>query len=527
MIGGTVTSGDVLTLTAYDAGISGGSASVSYTAASGNTTTSIASSLASAVNASSSLSTAGITATSSGSVVHLSSTSQNLTTFAQSTNSGASETIYLALNMNGPQTVLVGGSATSGNVIGITVNDSTLSGGAELVTHTVGSGETPTSIASALSSAINSDSNLQAIGVSASSSGALITVKSLSTGVTSYVASRPSTATETLLVSLNPNGVETAAVGGSATAGDTVSITVYDAGLSGGSKTETYTVLSGDSPQSIASGLASVINGDSSLSSIGISATAVSAVINITSASINSTTYSKTLSGGATETLTLAYSTGNTQSTYNNLNELTATSGGGPTRFAGTTNKPIKSATVNSTAATLPTSTSFNASPVLNIGNNSTTVGATDGANNTVTNPYQVSVKGGPSATLTYDANGNMTSDGTNSYSWDAENRMIKITYPGSGNNSQFVYDGQGRNVSIVETVGGSTTSTKQFVWCGNKRYEARDASSAITAQYFSHGETLGGTVYFFAKDHLGSVHQMTNGTGTVQSQLAYDPFGR
>ena len=37
-----------------------------------------------------------------------------------------------------------------------------------------------------------------------------------------------------------------------------------------------------------------------------------------------------------------------------------------------------------------------------------------------------------------------MTSDGTNSYAWDAENRMIKITYPGSSNFSSFVYDGLG-----------------------------------------------------------------------------------
>ena len=66
-------------------------------------------------------------------------------------------------------------------------------------------------------------------------------------------------------------------------------------------------------------------------------------------------------------------------------------------------------------------------------------------------------------------ADGNMTSDGTNSYSWDAENRLIKITYPGSGNNSQFTYDGFGRNVEIVETVSGSVTSTKQMVWASDK----------------------------------------------------------
>ena len=51
-IGGTVTPGNVFTLTAYNTALLGGSASVIYTAASGNTLTNVASGLASAVNAS-------------------------------------------------------------------------------------------------------------------------------------------------------------------------------------------------------------------------------------------------------------------------------------------------------------------------------------------------------------------------------------------------------------------------------------------------------------------------------------------
>jgi hypothetical protein len=32
---------------------------------------------------------------------------------------------------------------------------------------------------------------------------------------------------------------------------------------------------------------------------------------------------------------------------------------------------------------------------------------------------------------LSFDANGNLLSDGQRNYSWDAENRMVGITYPG------------------------------------------------------------------------------------------------
>jgi len=151
-----------------------------------------------------------------------------------------------------------------------------------------------------------------------------------------------------------------------------------------------------------------------------------------------------------------------------------------------------------------------------------------------------------------------MTSDGVNSYSYDAENRLLSIVYPGSGNHSDFTYDGLGRNVKILEYTSSSLTSTKQFVWCGDKMCnsspcEARDASSTITAQYFPHGETLSGTGYCFTADHLAnptdfasrfiqfrgrtgiifsplftsSIREMTNSSGTVEAQLAYDMYGR
>jgi RHS repeat-associated protein len=164
-------------------------------------------------------------------------------------------------------------------------------------------------------------------------------------------------------------------------------------------------------------------------------------------------------------------------------------------------------------------------------------------------------VKGGPTATLTFDANGNMTADGSgNSYSWDAENRLIKITYPGSGNYSQFAYDGLGRNVLIQEYTASSLTGTRQFVWTENNyRKEARDASSTITGQYFTLGETISSMGYCFTADHVAnptdlasrfdqlrggmgvifsplftsSIREMINSSGTVEAQLAYDMYGR
>ena len=134
--------------------------------------------------------------------------------------------------------------------------------------------------------------------------------------------------------------------------GDTASITIFDAGLSGGTKQKNYPITGIDTTSTIASGLETAINSDSSLSAIGITATAFMNTVDIKSTSTNATTYSQSVttpSGSpGTETVTLCRSTGVVQAFYNNLNEMKATGPGGPTTFSGTTNKPVKSASINS-----------------------------------------------------------------------------------------------------------------------------------------------------------------------------------
>jgi RHS repeat-associated protein len=122
-----------------------------------------------------------------------------------------------------------------------------------------------------------------------------------------------------------------------------------------------------------------------------------------------------------------------------------------------------------------------------------------------------------------------MTSDGTNGYAWDAENRLIKITYPGVNNYSTFGYDGLSRNISIIETTAGSVTSTKQFVWCPEKlRFsDERDASGVLTKKFFDLGQMIGSTKYCYNRDHLESVREQTDSSGAIQSQYQNDPFGR
>lgn len=249
--------------------------------------------------------------------------------------------------------------------------------------------------------------------------------------------------------------------------------------------------------------------------------------MNIKSTSVYATTYTKSLSGGATETITLAPATNVTAYGYNNVNELTSIAPGGAALFKGTANKALKSATVNSNPATLNWTEEFQGNATLSTGNNNIPVAVTDGANNTKTNSYQVVAGTGSSASPTFDANGNMTSDGTNTYAWDAENRLIQVTYPGSGNNSQFTISSIGQNVKIVENSGGSPTSTKQFVWCGMDRAEERGGGGSLSKKFFSRGQTLSGTNYYYLKDHLGTIMEMVDSSGNIQAKYQFDPYGR
>jgi RHS repeat-associated protein len=181
----------------------------------------------------------------------------------------------------------------------------------------------------------------------------------------------------------------------------------------------------------------------------------------------------------------------------------------------------------NLVAATLNTSETFSANPILAAPQNNAAVSAVDGGNNTKTNSYQIAAKGALAQNLSYDLNGNLLSDGSNTYQWDAENCLIQINYPGSNNYSQLVYDGNNECVRIVETSAGSIIGTKQFVRCSGQMSESRDGSSNLVSQFFSLGQTISGTNYYYVLDHMGSVREVRDTSGNLQATYNYDLFGR
>jgi RHS repeat-associated protein len=464
---------------------------------------------------------------------------QNLQTLPPTLSSGATETLTLGINdtaaLNGSVSALIGGTATATDILTVTVFDAGLPGNSKAVQYTVPGGATLDSITSGLATAINNDTDLQGIGVSAGASGTKLTVISVSTNATSYLPSTKNSGgialgTETFLWGLPANGTTTASITGSVSSGDQFTLTVFDASLAGGSVAKTVTGVS--TPNAVATDLVSAVNGDTNLAALGVTAAAAIpttsvSVVNISSTSNNATTYTFTKTGSST--IALSKNVGVSQATYNNVNELTSISAGGATRFKGTTDRPVlPTMTVDGGAVTMNSSSNFTANPILSSGSESIAVSATaGGGSGSTTNNYKFEVTGAGSQALTHDNNGNMTSDGTNVYAWDAENRLVKITYPGTNNFTDMTYDGLGRRVKIVETTSGSVTSTKQFVWCSLVPCEERDGSGTVIKQFFDEGQRHSTTDYHYVFDSPGSVREMVNDSGSIVAEYGYDPFGR
>jgi RHS repeat-associated protein len=128
---------------------------------------------------------------------------------------------------------------------------------------------------------------------------------------------------------------------------------------------------------------------------------------------------------------------------------------------------------------------------------------------------------------LSYDAKGNLLSDGSNTYTYDDENRQVGMSGPGG--TAEYVYDALGRRVA--RTVGGATT---YFVY--NAAYqviEERDGSGGLSGRY-THGAGIdevltverGGATYTFHRDALGSVTEVTDAAGALVERYTYDVYG-
>lgn len=215
----------------------------------------------------------------------------------------------------------------------------------------------------------------------------------------------------------------------------------------------------------------------------------------------------------------------------NGLNQITTLDGGGRMRVQGTLDEPAV-VTVDGTQARMLGERKFEATVAVTEGPNRFTVKATDASGNPATKEYEVTVPPIPQRTLLHDKNGNLTNDGEKTYEWDAADRLTAINYTGTAKRSEFIYDGLSRRVKIVEKDGAVTTSHKRFLWDVTEIVEERDAANAVTKRYFSQGfQTLNPQPsphnYFYTRDHLGSIREMTDASAIVRARYTYSPYGQ
>jgi RHS repeat-associated protein len=118
---------------------------------------------------------------------------------------------------------------------------------------------------------------------------------------------------------------------------------------------------------------------------------------------------------------------------------------------------------------------------------------------------------------LSYDSNGNMLSDGSNSFTWNARNQVaalngVSMQYDGFGRRAtnaagtSFLYDG----ANATQELSGSTVLANLATGGIDEVFSRSDASGAFAP----------------LKDALGSAIALAGSTGTIQTSYTYDPFG-
>jgi RHS repeat-associated protein len=131
--------------------------------------------------------------------------------------------------------------------------------------------------------------------------------------------------------------------------------------------------------------------------------------------------------------------------------------------------------------------------------------------------------------TMTFDLNGNLatvTDAGvTTTYTWNARNQLTGISV--TGFSASFTYDSFGRRTG--KTVQGTTTN---FVYDGLNPVQEKNGGT-VTAnlltglgidEFFTRTDGVG--VRGLLPDALGSTVALGDGTGTLQTQYTYEPFG-
>ena len=75
----------------------------------------------------------------------------------------------------------------------------------------------------------------------------------------------------------------------------------------------------------------------------------------------------------------------------------------------------------------------------------------------------------------------------------------------------------------------GTTTMDRKFVWSGSEivREQRTQGASSHEFYFFQQGVVVDGTKYFYTRDQLGSIREVTSSTAIVVVRYDYGPWGK
>ncbi|MER9614276.1 RHS repeat-associated core domain-containing protein [Mesorhizobium sp. M0207] len=121
--------------------------------------------------------------------------------------------------------------------------------------------------------------------------------------------------------------------------------------------------------------------------------------------------------------------------------------------------------------------------------------------------------------TLTYDANGNMTTDGTRTLAWDEANRLKTVTQAANTVSLSYGPDGARAKKS-------SSFATTLYPDASVEIDPATPGAEIYTRYPHPDVKVTGATKAFLHRDHLASVRMVTDAAGAIVEQTNYATYG-
>lgn len=129
---------------------------------------------------------------------------------------------------------------------------------------------------------------------------------------------------------------------------------------------------------------------------------------------------------------------------------------------------------------------------------------------------------------LTHDAIGNLTNDGTWTYTWQAGRQLKQMSK--SGTTIQYQYDHNGLRVGKVVTTGGVATTTEYTLY-GNLVTGMKQGSNTLHFFYDAQSRPamveFNGVIYTYAHNYQGDIIAILDSTGAIVVEYYYDAWGR